>query len=271
VSPEVLAGSYNAKCDIWSIGVIAYMLLSGVPPFYGADDKATLQAVRQGKWKFHSTLFKSVSQAGKNFVTNCLDKHLNTRPSAAVAMGHEWFYMLKNKEDANADGISVDIIERIRGFETRSTLSKVCMEVISHNLALDQIEHLQEEFMKIDSNKVGEISYADMRKVLMMHVGYGELTETEIERIFTGINFDQTGVIQYHEFLAATISRKAITEENMHIAFERISKSRDFVTGLDLCEIMGLDVSSEYVAGMMSEIQQLPDNKIDFKQVRIRV
>lgn len=261
----MLAGNYNYKCDIWSIGVIAYMLLSGVPPFHGADDKATLQSVREGKWKFFDSLFKFISPAAKDFISTCLERQMNVRPSAMMAMKHEWFDMLKIP-DAPVD-ISDNIVERIRGFERRSTLSKLCMEILSHNLALGQIEHLHQEFMKIDRHKIGEISYGELRNVLNCQVISGELTDEEVKNLFVGVNFDQTGMIQYHEFLAATISRKAITEENMRIAFERMSNSSSFVTGTDLCDLLGLDVTSDQVAAIVHEIQMMPGERIDFKQV----
>ena len=266
VSPEVLAGSYNCKCDIWSIGVIAYMLLSGVPPFYGPDDKATLQAVREGKWRFFNSLFSSISFEAKDFITCCLDRQINSRPSAVQAMKHVWFKQLE-VPDAKPD-ISLHVVECIRGFERRSTLSKVCMEVLSHNLSLPQIEHLHVEFAKIDRDKIGEISYDELRKVLTLQVESGELTDEEVKRLFAGVNFDQRGVIQYHEFLAATITRKAITEENMQVAFERISNCSNFITGTDLCDMLGLAMESELVESMMKEIEMLPGNKIDFKQFK---
>ena len=98
VSPEVIAGNYTAKCDIWSLGVIAYMLLSGVPPFFGPDDNGTIQAVREGKWKFPDSLFKAVSPAAKSFISMCLSRQTSLRPSAAVAIKHKWFEILKNPD-----------------------------------------------------------------------------------------------------------------------------------------------------------------------------
>lgn len=54
IAPEVLNKSYNSKCDIWSVGVITYILLSGSPPFNGDNDKEIMKKVRAGKFSFDS-------------------------------------------------------------------------------------------------------------------------------------------------------------------------------------------------------------------------
>jgi serine/threonine protein kinase len=106
----------NEKCDIWSVGVIAYMLLSGTPPFYGKTSEETLSVVRKGKWCFHDREFKGISSAAKGFIIFCLDKNVDTRPSAEGAMQHPWFDLLKAESQSQAEDnsppISLDVIER---------------------------------------------------------------------------------------------------------------------------------------------------------------
>jgi len=69
IAPEVLGKSYGSKCDIWSIGVIVYIVLSGVPPFNGKDDQEIMKAVRKGKFSFSDSCWSKVSNQAKDFIT----------------------------------------------------------------------------------------------------------------------------------------------------------------------------------------------------------
>lgn len=56
ISPEILEGNYDQSCDIWSLGVILFIFLSGLPPFYGKNDKEILDMVKSRKYSFDSNL-----------------------------------------------------------------------------------------------------------------------------------------------------------------------------------------------------------------------
>jgi len=68
IAPEVLAGKYNEKCDLWSIGVITFMILSGKAPFFGKDDRAIYAMVKSGRFDFPPAQWKHVSSMGKDFI-----------------------------------------------------------------------------------------------------------------------------------------------------------------------------------------------------------
>ncbi len=252
----------NAKCDVWSIGIICYMLLSGTPPFFGKTDAETLQSVKLGRWKFDEQLFRPVSAAAKNFITSLLNRRVSARPSAAEALNHPWFALLKN-EDA-ADFTSLNIISRLEGFVKRTSLAKICMEVVAHTLQPEQIAELRRHFMTIDSSQTGEISFGDLRRVLEEHRSFAE---EDLNHIFSGVDVDHIGKISYHEFLAATISRKTITEENMKVAFEKMSNHSLFITCEDIQDLLGQETSAAAVEQMLAEVNLPANTQISFKEV----
>lgn len=86
IAPEVLNASYTEKCDIWSIGVITFMLLSGKAPFFGKDDAAIFAMVRKGNFEFTSSNWKQVSNEAQSFIRSLLTMDPKKRPSAAEAL-----------------------------------------------------------------------------------------------------------------------------------------------------------------------------------------
>jgi calcium-dependent protein kinase len=90
VAPEVLLRRYNNSCDLWSLGVIAYMLLSGTPPFFGASDALIKQKIMKGKYSFPSHTFKDVSDEAKDFIRSLICFDASKRLTAAAASESTW-------------------------------------------------------------------------------------------------------------------------------------------------------------------------------------
>lgn len=90
VSPEVLQGNYNEKCDVWSVGVILYMLLSGCPPFNGKSDIQILDAVKRGQYVIDGGVFNEISNEAKDLIVRMLTLDPDQRISAHDALNHKW-------------------------------------------------------------------------------------------------------------------------------------------------------------------------------------
>lgn len=90
IAPEVLSKKYGTKCDIWSCGVITYIILCGVPPFNGETDKEILKRVKAGEIKFSHPVWKKISMNAKEFIQSLLTPDPKKRPSAAQALKHPW-------------------------------------------------------------------------------------------------------------------------------------------------------------------------------------
>ncbi|KAI3735524.1 hypothetical protein L6452_15025 [Arctium lappa] len=91
VAPEVLSGrEYNEKVDVWSAGVILYIMLAGVPPFYGDTPAETFEAVLRGNLRFPTRIFRSVSPEAKDLLRKMLCKDVSRRLSAEQVLRHPW-------------------------------------------------------------------------------------------------------------------------------------------------------------------------------------
>lgn len=86
IAPEVFTGNYNEKCDMWSIGVILFVMLSGAPPFRADTDDEVIQLVKRAKWSFpNDTIWGYISSEAKDLVSKLMEKDPQRRISAIEA------------------------------------------------------------------------------------------------------------------------------------------------------------------------------------------
>jgi len=132
IAPEVLDKRYNEKCDVWSCGVILYILLSGIPPFNGADDKIIMEKVTKGDYYMNIPEFETVSQEAKTLIKKMMCKDVDKRLSAQEAISNEWFKkVIGNQENE----ISSKNLTNLKNFNTKSKLQQAIYYFIVNNMA----------------------------------------------------------------------------------------------------------------------------------------
>ena len=101
MAPEVFLQNYNSKIDIWSMGVVLYIMLSGKVPFPGRTEPEIIYNVIKGEFNFDYNAFKNVSDECKDFIKNCLVREYEQRYTATQAISHSWIQKHAVKEAAN--------------------------------------------------------------------------------------------------------------------------------------------------------------------------
>ena len=255
VAPEVIRGSYDERCDVWAMGVITYLLLSGDPPFGGCGGPETLMQVRSnilsGHFEFTpEDIWEHVSPQAKDFIRTLLVTDPNSRPTAKDCQKNAWVKEWSKKDIKEEDNtLNLNVVNALVNFKEYSDMRKLLCEVLSFTLLPDQISDLRKEFEKLDTDGSGEISLEGLKEVLTKNAGAGSLgalTEPEVEDIFNAMRVRKTETkIHWHEFIAAGLSQCQVDDRNLKLAFDRLdSNHKGFITFDNVMDLMGRDALS---------------------------
>mmetsp|Transcript_11866 Transcript_11866/g.21915 ORF Transcript_11866/g.21915 Transcript_11866/m.21915 type:complete len:1141 (-) Transcript_11866:103-3525(-) len=254
VAPEVIRGSYDERCDVWAIGVITYLLLSGEPPFGGCGGPETLMQVRdnilRGDFIFAPVeAWQAVSIEAKDFILSLLVIDPMDRPTARQAKESRWLRMWSNRENIGNEEdkmINPNVVKALVGFKEYSDMRKLLCEVLSFTLLPEQIQGLRKEFEKYDQEGTGEITLSTLKKVLIGNASTGSLgglTEEEVVDIFNAMRVRKGETsIHWHDFIAAGLSQCQVDDRNLRLAFERLDQeNRGYITFENVMDLMGDD------------------------------
>ncbi|KAL2468206.1 calcium-dependent protein kinase 29 [Forsythia ovata] len=235
VAPEVLGQNYGKEIDVWSAGVILYILLSGSPPFWAETDKGIFKAISDGYVDFHCSPWPSISKAAKDLIRKMLTMDPKQRITAAQALEHPWL-----KEDGEASDKPIDsaVLIRMKQFRAMNKLKKLALKVIAENLSEEDIKGLKQMFDNMDTDGSGTITFEELKTGLSM-LG-SKLSEAEIRQLMEAADVDKNGSIDYIEFITVTMHRHRLEkEENLYKAFQYFDKdSSGFITRDELRHAM---------------------------------
>ena len=269
ISPEIIKGNYDEKCDIWACGVILYILLAGYPPFSGNTDKEVYSQITNIKYDFDKERWKNYSKYAKELIKNMLTP-AKSRYSAKQVLSSKWLEIkLKDNIDENINSI-LDY-RRINKYKTYNKLKKAILTFIASRLSIEESNQLRNIFFNIDEDKNGYISFEDFRKYLINEYDIDDLfeNEEELKNGFEGVDIDHNNQIDYTEFLAANIDEKIFLKtEKLKEAF-RIFDINDngAIKRDDIIRVMKLENLSnknEIADEIIEENDFDKDGKINF-------
>ena len=270
VAPEVLEGSYNEKCDVWSCGVILYMLLAGVPPFNGRTVPEILASVRKAKVSFKHPAFRSVSKGAKKLIRRMLKKNPLERCSSEEALHSDWVELHHNLSltmDRESATVSLD---NLRHFHMGVKLQKAVMGFIATQmLNTSQTSCIKSTFERLDLDGDGRLSKQELIQA------YSRVTSEPqaiyiVESLMEDVDADKNGFIDYTEFLTAAASIKALlTKCNIKAVFHMFDKDQSgkiSITELKAALDSSGSLDNAVWSALISEADRNRDGEIDLEE-----
>jgi len=266
ISPQVVLGSYDHKADVWSCGVIMYVLLCGKPPFWARDDREVLQKIKRGAFSFPEKDWQHVSGSATDLICLLLEYDPATRPEAQQALSDAWF--LQNRLETPK--VNLDIADRLQLFCAQSTLKKAALTVIARNLTYKEILNLKSTFNEIDKDSNGMLTYQELVSALQEHK---VPIPSNLYEVMCLVDSDGSGQIDYTEFIAATIDSEVYKKREViwhaFLTFDLDGDGR--ITAAELSQALSANDTfgerkQQQIEAMITEADTDGDGSIDFDE-----
>nr|ADM88045.1 CDPK11 [Nicotiana tabacum] len=268
VAPEVLLKHYGPEADVWTAGVILYILLSGVPPFWAETQQGIFDAVLKGRIDFESDPWPLISESAKDLIRKMLCMQPSERLTAHevlcmfTLLSHPWIC-----ENGVAPDRALDpaVLSRLKQFSAMNKLKKMALRVIAESLSEEEIAGLREMFKAMDTDNSGAITFDELKAGLRK---YGStLKDTEIRELMDAADVDNSGTIDYGEFIAATVHlNKLEREEHLMAAFQYFDKDGSGYITVDEVQQACVEhnITDVYFEDIIREVDQDNDGRIDY-------
>ncbi|XP_057785487.1 CDPK-related kinase 7-like [Salvia miltiorrhiza] len=201
VAPEVLHRSYGTEADMWSIGVIAYILLCGSRPFWSRTESGIFRAVLKADPSFDEAPWPSSSPDAVDFVKRLLNKDYRKRLTAAQALSHPWLASIQDLK------IPLDMIayKLVKAYVCSSSLRKAALGALARTLTIPQLTYLREQFTLLGPNRSGLISLQNFKSAIAKN-STDAMKESRVLEYVNVISSLQYKKMDFEEFCAAAIS-----------------------------------------------------------------
>eukprot|EP00250_Pteridium_aquilinum_P015416 c22565_g6_i1 orf=289-1890(+) len=267
MAPEVLKRNYGPEVDVWSAGVILYILLCGVPPFWAETEQAVAQAILRGALDLKRDPWPIISENAKSLVRQMLEPDPKKRLTAQQVLDHPWLQNTKKAPDIPLGDV---VRSRLKQFSAMNKLKKKALRVIAESvLCGEEVEGMKEMFNAMDTNKTGFLTF-DQLKAGLQKID-SQLSEVEIQQLMEAADADGNGKLDYGEFMAVTIHLQRMdNDEHLRKAFAYFDLDGDeFIDFIELKQTLGDDLGSDdtdTINAIMQEVDLDKDGKISYDE-----
>ncbi|XP_010912114.1 calcium-dependent protein kinase 8 [Elaeis guineensis] len=269
MAPEVLKQNYGPEVDVWSAGVILYILLCGVPPFWAETDEGIAQAIIRSVIDFEREPWPMVSSKAKDLVRQMLDPNPNTRLTAQQVLEHPW---LQNANTAPNVSLGEIVRARLKQFSAMNKFKKKALRVVAKQLPVEEVTSLKQMFHMMDKDKNGHLTFEELKEGL--HINGERVPEPDLQMLMEAADTDGNGTLDCEEFVTVSLHLKKVSsEEHLAQAFNFFDKDGSgFIEVEELREALGegdLGPNEQVIWEIISDVDKDKDGRISFQEFEL--
>lgn len=273
LAPEVLTNDPEHYSDLWSCGVLMFVLLSGRLPFEGSTIEEIREKMTAGKYSMSGGLWNSVSSEAKDLIQRILQP-VSCRIQASEALAHAWFTRFELVRS-----VPMDFVQRVLGnvlkFHFSTKLQLAALTFISTQvLGLQDTKDLREVFRMMDKNGDGTISKTELVEMYRETMPPSEAAKA-VNEIMAHADTDGNGFMSYTEFLRASIDLKAVlTEKLLEEVFSVFDRDGNgTITSQEIMKVLKGnslpdEVDDSMWTNMVAEVDRNGDGVIDINEFK---
>ncbi|KAM1187900.1 hypothetical protein ACFX2J_023767 [Malus domestica] len=269
MAPEVLRRNYGSEVDVWSAGVILYILLCGVPPFWAESEEGIAQAIVRGTIDFERETWKQVSEEAKELVRRMLDPNPHNRLTVEEVLDHPW---IRNANQVPNVPLGENVTLRIKQFSLMNKFKKKVLRVVADNLPEDQIGGIRQIFEMMDIDNNGNLTFEELRDGLVK-IGHN-VADSDVHMLLEAADADGNGTLSCEEFVMVSVHLKKIdSDEFLHQAFGYFDKNNSgYIEFEELREALLDDTlgpaNEQVIQDIIFDVDLDKDGRISFEEFK---
>ena len=234
IAPEVLNQDYGLKCDVWSCGIILYILLCGYPPFNGSTDHKIMKRIMVGEFSFPKEEWDYISDEAKDLISKMLVKDPKKRYSALQCLEHPWFNLPTESFIDLSKKQKYQFLDKMKNFQITCKLKRaVCLYFVSYFDNQVEKKRLLKIFKTLDKDGDGQITKKELIQSYSQFYDDSEAKEY-VKLIFEKFDFNKTDAIDFTEFLYANFDyNRTLNKKQLRQMFQIMDKNGDGVISLE--------------------------------------
>jgi len=273
LAPEMLDRKIDFKADMWSIGVLMYVMICGSFPFQGVTKKDTVKAIYKGHFTFNDDAFKICSDEVKDLLLKLLVKDPKKRISAEKAYQHPWVQWQVDYE-SNSIKLEDGILQKIGIYGQSQKFKKIVLFMIAIQILDKETEYFEKLFKKLDQSGDGVLSKEEFIRVFDQNntefIDIG-VPETELGSLVESLDLNYSGKIDYSEFLAVLSLIQILKEDRfLKESFNRIDVNQNGLISRDEIKTMFnrdmIVMPDTDIDELMEKSDTDKDGRIDFNE-----